>query len=187
MKKTIIRIAASLALSFSAYAEKNKHNKSSQKNSSHSERSHTKPQKQSSHSERSHTNSHKHSSHSKRTHTNLHKRTTHHQGHIGHKSYPYNKVRVYSNHGSYRSSSHSNGYYEYVNKKVWIPKVCKKVWVPAKYEYHRNHCGKFVRVIVSNGYHHSHVTPGYYDYQTVKVWRDVHCSTRNTVSIHWGR
>lgn len=87
----------------------------------------------------------------------------------------------------HRSDYHRDGYYEYVTKTVWVPERCHRVWIPARYEYRRQPCGRFIRVLVCKGYYQEKTIPGYYDYQTVRVWRPYkRCGTRNNISIRWG-
>ena len=178
MKSMITGLLISTAIISSLYAEskvKSRHNFAQEKNhhESHnkthiySSRTYSSRQHHESHNN-SHHDRHKSSHHDR--HRDTHITTTH---------------KSYSTYGS--SHSNSSGYYDYVTKKIWIPERCEKIWVPARYEYRRNHCGDFVRVQTCAGHYDKRVTAGFYDYQTVKVWRSKpHCNTSRSVSIHWG-
>lgn len=139
-----------------------------------------------------------HSSHSKHStkgkHSSSHHRSSSHRSHDRHSSHR----KGYDHHRSHRGyhrghssrSHHSSGSYKYVTKKVWIAPTCSRVWVPARYEYRRKPCGTFTRVLVCAGYYNERSIPGYYDYQTVKVWSPSHHNhhrhSSSRITFSWG-
>ena len=116
----------------------------------------------------------------------------------GHNKYNDN----HNNHGQYDNRGHNNGYRNhdngyrghnnsysstvYITKKVWVPGCSERVWIAPRYEYVRQHCGRVVRVCVSQGYYKVIQKPGYYTYQQVPVYRNSNqCDSRNGLSISW--
>ena len=159
MKKLIFGLIISSAAALSVNAE------SKVKNFNHNER----------HSYNYSVHKNNHQSHDRRVIS-----STRHKNHHPHE-------RRHHDHHSSHSSHSRSGYYDYVTNKVWIPQRCHKTWIPPRYEYRRQPCGNFVKVLVCEGRYTTRIIPGYYDYQTVKVWRPrSKCNSRKTVSIHWG-
>jgi hypothetical protein len=122
-----------------------------------------------------------------------HNSNSHHSSHGNHHDSHHSSHGNHNSHHNYWSSSRfsistgaSNGHYEYVTQKVWVADRCERVWIAPQYEFRRLPCGTFTRVIICDGYYTERAIPGYYDYQTVKVWKPA-CNTGSSLTFRWGR
>lgn len=61
--------------------------------------------------------------------------------------------------------------------KVWVPGSYQKVWHPPVFETHLRPCGTPYQVQVSPGYYEQLHTPGYWKWESQRIWVPAHWST----------